>query len=190
MKKHFIFLSILSVSAQFVHSMEVAPTFAAYASSEEVDITQYIEGFSFDTLIRTPNGYINIQDLNVGDEIMCKGVINRKIDTQLSHVIAVILTTVSHYMRICMSNNEKIDIAPGQSLYIQEIDTWIKAKDLPRYFESLPDAYISVEKIDSPLRIIQLVLTPYHNFYASLSNILVRSKRLDIDTEILVQSKL
>lgn len=84
------------------------------------------EGFVQGTLVKTPNGYVDIAELKIGDGVVCY-------DFNGSCVEKPITDVIKKHTEMCIElvvNGEKIYVAPDQKFYLPREREWIEAKDL------------------------------------------------------------
>lgn len=137
----------------------------------------FAEGFLAGTVVLTPYGYKNIENLDVGDRVVCydfKGkCTERSITyTRKEHVKSYIQITV---------NSEKIYVTSNQKFFLPNSGRWIKSSNIkPR------DNYLlqhctelvqieDVQEIHEEVDVYDITVDEYHNFLVSHENICVHN---------------
>ncbi|MGC2310016.1 MAG: polymorphic toxin-type HINT domain-containing protein [Candidatus Babeliaceae bacterium] len=132
----------------------------------------YAEGFRAGTLIKTINGYTPIEHLQVNDTVLCFDNNNRLVERPITHILK---RHINNYMHLSV-NDECIDCAPNQPLYVSEQQTWIKADKLKNIFLPLNTQTTSykishVHKVNEEIDVYLLSIADYHNFCVSKADL-------------------
>ena len=122
-----------------------------------------IEGFAAGTLVKVPHGYATIENLSVGDYVICYDT-----DKNLtkSKILYCAKKGVDKYIHLKISH-EYIDIACDQQFYDAKINSWVTA-------EYLSD-YDIIELIEEPIDVYIIGVEKYHNFFVSADDICVHN---------------
>ena len=120
-------------------------------------------GFIASTLVKTPDGYRKIQDMQCGDCITCYNN-NNLVDGYVTHIHTC---NVTEYVEIVIKD-ESIACSVDQQLYLPDIQQYEKASDL-QLSDQLSDGYMiqSITRIDLPVTVYTLTVKPHHNFCVS-----------------------
>lgn len=128
------------------------------------------EGSAAGTLVKIPDGYVKIEDLNVGDTVVCY-------DSHKNYTSSII-TDISKKLIPCYISitiaDENIYLSPDQSLYDENNDTWIIASSLQTN-NSLSSQLIKITSIKKPIEVYLLSIAHHHNFFISTKELCVHN---------------
>ena len=137
------------------------------------------EGFVAGTLLKAPDGYVAIEELAVGNYVVCR-------DGDGTNTVGVVTNyhshEASHVIRLCFEHVVVI-CAQDQLFYVSKEIGWQEAKNL-----AVGDAVINctgevcivaaIEVCDELQRIYDITVEDYHNFYVTESELLVHNMLL------------
>jgi hypothetical protein len=124
--------------------------------------TCYAEGFGVGTLVKISGGYRQIEQLCVGDRVICYDSQNNEVE---SIVIYIAKKSVDHYVRMKI-NDEIITIAHDQRVYDIESNSWVLAAELQQ---------IHIDLIDDTVDVYLTGVAKHHNFLVTQSDICVHN---------------
>jgi Novel toxin 21 len=116
------------------------------------------EGFAAGTLVKVPNGYVKIEDVKVGELVICWD------DTQQFVARPIFFITkkrVSRYACIVI-DDETIKLSGKQKLYNMASRSWTTVRDLKNMLVKLRN---------EPIDLYMLSVEEYHNFFVSKADI-------------------
>ncbi|MCX5923498.1 MAG: polymorphic toxin-type HINT domain-containing protein [Candidatus Dependentiae bacterium] len=132
-------------------------------------------GTLFHTLVQTPYGLKEIQDLNIGDEVISA---DRDFVKHAKSILTITDSNIECHIEITMDNDAVLKVSPDQKLFIPY--KWIQADQL-----SLGDVLlksdatfvrikaICIKNESSTLRFI--TVADYENFFASTNGVLIHN---------------
>lgn len=120
------------------------------------------EGFCSGTLVKISDDYTSIENLQVGDRVICYDTAKNHVEELVSNVIK---KSIDQYVRIHVAD-EYIRVACDQLLYDDESATWITAASL-KTGDVLAGRTITVELINEPSDVYLISVAQYHNFFVS-----------------------
>lgn len=121
------------------------------------------DGFAFDTLIKTPNGYTPIQELKSNDLI-----INHK--SEICVIEHISKKLISHYVEITFDNSF-IVAASDQLFYVASKDQWIMARNLA-YTDI--DSIKYIEHVHEPL-VTYIITVENHLFSVGADDLIAHN---------------
>lgn len=121
----------------------------------------FAEGFSAGTLVKIPDGYAQIEDLRVGDSVLCY---DAQKSIVASSVVYVAKKSVDCYARIILAD-ECLCVACDQQLYDENNKTWIVSQSLSN------NADITIEVINKPIDLYLISVAQHHNFFVTKADI-------------------
>jgi hypothetical protein len=125
----------------------------------------FTEGFAAGTLVKVPDGYEKIENLKIGDSVVC-------FDNEQKFVARPILFIhtkhLSQYARLVI-DAEVIKLSAQQKIYNVATASWIVVSDLDNLCGSL------IELKNDPIDLYVLSVAEYHNFFISKSDICVHN---------------
>lgn len=126
------------------------------------------EGFTAGTLVKTPHGYTVIEDLSVGDLVVCFDDNNNCVERLVTHVAR---ENVLEYAAV-FTENECICLSVDQQMYVEELQEWSKPADLKIGDFLLTSCFglhsiKSIAEIKEPACVYLLSVEEYHNFFVS-----------------------
>ncbi len=124
------------------------------------------EGFTAGTLVKVPDGYVKIEDLHVGNYVICYDADKNPVESKIVHIFK---KSIDSYVKIEFGE-EYLRVACDQKLYKQKDDEWIAAK-LLKNEDALDGHVISVEMIYEPIDVYLLSVSTHHNFFVTRSNL-------------------
>jgi len=133
------------------------------------------EGLVGSTLVKTGNGYSKIEDLKIGNAVLCYDAkTNRQ---QLSKVTYVDKINLAEHIQITI-NDQILQVAPEHKFWLQSSHTWITAEELAQHPEMLQQVnpqFQQVQKVNQELDVIRITVDKNHNFYITEHNILTHN---------------
>lgn len=132
----------------------------------------FSEGFAAGTLVKTPTGYEQIENLSAGDIILCFDSAQNIVERP---VVYITKKHISSYARVLI-NNEYINLSPDQKFYSITNNTWFSILNLQAHnILSIQPSKISfIESIELkciPIDIYLLSIAEHHNFFVTKANI-------------------
>jgi hypothetical protein len=118
-----------------------------------------IEGFAAGTLVKVRNGYAKIENVSIGDYVICYDSDKKFAE---SRVIYCAKKYTDKYIHL-KTSNEYIDVAYDQKFYDIQTNTWLNAESLS-YFNT-------IELIENPIDVYVIGVEKYYNFFVSSSDI-------------------
>lgn len=136
----------------------------------------FAEGFLHGTQVKTPIGYVAIEELQINDSVMCCD--NAWSFTEQS-VIALHKNKVTHYIKIMMGN-ESICVAADQKFYVPKEQIWCDAQYLMPGDVLLSNGSTlmtidDVVNVDEEVMVYDIAVNDYHNFCVSSYDIHVHN---------------
>lgn len=126
----------------------------------------HAEGFAAGTMIKVPDGYTIIENLHIGDYVVCYDSNKNYI---ASKVACINKKSVEQCVRIAISE-ESLSLACDQRLYKEDNNTWVAAESLQNG-DVLAGQIIDVELIDQPIDVYLLSVAQYHNFFVTKADL-------------------
>jgi hypothetical protein len=134
------------------------------------------EGFSAETLVKTPSGYTCIDKLQIGDLVFCRNFEGSLVACPITYKTQ---KKVSMYTEILIGN-QIIKTTHNQKFYLPQEKIWLEAQNITTshsFFEpNIP--YLSVNtlySINQPTTLYTISVANYHNFYISTLDICVHN---------------
>lgn len=134
----------------------------------------FSEGFIAGTLVKTPHGYTAIENLSVGDLVICFDSDNNCVEKSIAHITSA---HVSRYV-ILYIQDECVGASTDQQLYVEGVlQRWVvlsslKVNDVLLTINSDPCLIIDVIKyVDEPKQVYCLSVQEHHNFFVSHAEI-------------------
>lgn len=134
------------------------------------------EGFIAGTLVKTPTGYTPIEELKIGDTVICfdlKGsCLEKKVTyTHQKHVTRFLIITV---------NNKEIIVADDHTFYIPSEEKWVIAEELKighvLFKNCLEQVTIDqIQEIPVNDSAYDITVDEYHNFCVTQEDIIVHN---------------
>jgi len=139
-------------------------------------ISAFAEGFLAGTLVKTPSGYTEIEQLKVGDKVICYDFKGQCVTRSITHVQQ---EEVSAYAQITVGN-DNIYAALDHKFYIPHDNTWVEARKIKPGNILLKHCteYISVsdvQSIEASAVVYDITVDEYHNFFISHEDICVHN---------------
>jgi hypothetical protein len=128
------------------------------------------EGFSAGTMVKVPDGYARIEDLQKGDCIICLDHENNQVESYITYVKS---KSIPQYARMHVGN-ELIGVSRDQQFYGKNEDAWIDVDDLKNGYV-LSDSEIVVELINETIDVYLIGVAQYHNFFVTEKDICVHN---------------
>ena len=128
------------------------------------------EGFAKGTLVKVPDGYAKIEDIHVGDRVICYDAQNNFVE---SAVIDAAHTTINRYVRIALAE-EVICAAVDQRIYDEKRDIWISVVSL-KNGDVLSGHALAIEMIEESIDVYMLSIAKHHNFLVSKIDLCVHN---------------
>lgn len=120
------------------------------------------EGFAKGTLVKVPLGYTKIEDLRLGDYLLCyysdENIVEGKI-------VSVIKKTIDEYVQVVVGQHN-ICIACDQQMYDECSGEWIVAQ-LLKNGDILAGHTVAVELVKEPIDVYLLSVAQHHNFFVT-----------------------
>lgn len=115
------------------------------------------EGFAAGTLVKVPNGYVKIEDLKVGDLVICWD------DRQKFVVRPIFFITKKRESRYaCIRiDDEIIKFSGKQKLYNMAFKSWMTVQDVNNMYAN------AVTLKNDPIDLYALSIAEHHNFFVS-----------------------
>jgi len=134
------------------------------------------EGFFHGTQVKTPMGYVAIEELQINDSVMC---CDNEWSLREQPISALYQKRVTHYMKILV-NNESIYAAADQKFYVLKKEIWCEAQALMPgdFLLSNCENLIVVDDvifIDQEATLYDITVDGYHNFCISSRDIHVHN---------------
>lgn len=135
--------------------------------------SQLYAGFAAGTLIKTPQGYINIENLKKDDQVVCYDIHNKL--QKHSTILDIHKRNISNPLAIKLSNQLIItDI--HQKLYSPSVEEWLDISTIRNnqalcYAFSIEDIY----EIDNQIELYEISVEELHNFYITTNDILAHN---------------
>ncbi len=131
------------------------------------------------TLIYTPNGYVPIEDLKVGEEVYSYNEKTKEIE--ISKLTQVFIRQATNYMKVTLKTGTVIYVTPEHPFYDKETETWkpIKASKVGDKFmdeEGNEIEIASIEENEKEVTVYNLEVDGNHDYFVSKDNILVHNK--------------
>lgn len=127
------------------------------------------EGFAIGTLVKTSDGYKKIEELYIGDWVICRN----ETDIVESIVTYVGKKTVFRYAKVWIGN-KWVEAAVDQKIYRKNEDTWIDVGGL-KSGDVLSGSDIIVELINEPVEVYLIGIAKYHNFFVTENEVCVHN---------------
>jgi len=126
----------------------------------------FSEGFGAKTLVKVPGGYTAIENIKVGDYVVCSS-------SEQKHISGLVIYAgkkhVNHHIRIDVAG-ESTSVVCDQQFYDQETSKWIAADALQGANE-FNGKSVSVYHRNEPLEVYIIGVAQYHNFFVTSSDI-------------------
>jgi hypothetical protein len=126
------------------------------------------DGFLAGTLVKTPTGFLPIEQLRLNDEVFCFDLANTYTTRPIIHITTGV---TDHYVQLCIDGTY-LNVAPDQLLYLPQEERWIKAEQLTTDHVLL--AYDmrhidieSVELISATAEVHKVTVSECHNLCVS-----------------------
>ena len=126
------------------------------------------EGFLAGTKVKTPTGHVAIEDLQVGDDVVCYNFCNACVVKKITHTIKRQAKT---YVKIFLEG-ACICAEPDHQFYLPQEKCWLKARYitssnilLKSCTEFVSIAYI--QEINESAEVYDITVADYHNFCVS-----------------------
>jgi hypothetical protein len=139
-------------------------------------LSAYAEGFLAGTLVKTPFGYENIENLTVGDKVVCYDFMGKCVTRTVTHVQQ---EEVDTYAQITIGN-EQVFAALDHKFYVPNDNAWLEANKikpgsvlLKRCTEYIP--VDSVEVIEAPTVVYDITVDELHNFCVTREDVCVHN---------------
>lgn len=119
------------------------------------------EGFSAGTLVKIPDGYAKIEDLRIGDHVLCYDNQKNIVESPIIHIAK---KAFNSYVRITFAD-ECLCIACDQQLYDENNGAWVVAQSLRS------NADIAIEIVNQPIDLYLITVAQHHNFFVTRADI-------------------
>jgi len=133
-------------------------------------------GFSAETLVKIPSGYIPIKALKIGDKVICQGPGNEYREQLITHTQVSSVKT-----HLCVvTGNQIIITCPDQKFYLADKQIWEKAENLTTD-DYLVDQYQiscpieAIIPISEAIDLYDITVDNDHNFLITNQNFLVHN---------------
>lgn len=133
------------------------------------------EGLAGSTRVKTINGHSQLQDLKVGDKVMCYDI--EKSKETFSTITDAQTVRLPQHVQIVI-NNQELKVSPYHKFYIPELKEWVTAQELAHDANlcSYLDPNIQdVVEVNKELDVIVITVDSTHNFFITDNNILVHN---------------
>jgi len=135
-------------------------------------------GFAAGMLVKVPDGYMKIEDLNEYDSLVCYDLKNNK---QKNCIILGIRKTVTNNPVVIELSNQKIITAPTQKFYFADIKKWLDVFAIKNHKFLCSEASIDrIYESSSVVELYEISVAECHNFYITTNDILVHNFALPI----------
>ncbi len=131
------------------------------------------------TLIYTPNGYVPIENLKVGEEVYSYNEKTKEIEiSKLTHVFT---RQVTNYLKVTLKTGTVIYVTPEHPFYDKKTETWkpiktFKVGDKLMDEEGNEVEIFSIEEKNEEVTVYNLEVDGNHDYFVSKDNILVHNK--------------
>ncbi len=130
------------------------------------------EGFVAGTKVKTPTGYIPIEQLKINDKILCYDFSNNYIEKPILYTSK---KRVQNYIQIFVGN-QCIGTAPNQKIYVSQEKRWINASNITDYLGCNDTiAPCIVHQVDEEIEVYTITVADYHTFCVSTLHIPVHN---------------
>ncbi len=173
MKKQILLISLLLFSCNIIFSQHdsIAPT-PDVRNDHSISLHQ--EGFAAETLVKTPNGYVPIQLLQVNNIVLS--------NDQNNNLQKSLVTNITKYytpLRIKIVTDDCIcHVAPQQKIYISSKKEWVVAEQIKPgdllYTGNGNTCVTHVERRERPV-LMYAITVDHHSLYITPSDILVHN---------------
>lgn len=119
------------------------------------------EGFAAGTLVKVPHGYVAIEDLKIGDLVICRDNRHKLVVRPIFYIMK---KHVHRYAQIIM-DDEVIRLSVKQKLYNKAFKSWMTVQDVKNLYVNV------VELKNEPIDVYILSIVEYHNFFVSKGDI-------------------
>jgi hypothetical protein len=126
----------------------------------------FAEGFVAGTLVKIPDGYTKIENVRVGDCVICDDGANNLVESSVTYIAK---RSVDRYICIRIGD-ENIGVACDQQLYDLINDSWISVSSLKNN-DVLAEHKINVAFIDETIDVYLIGVADYHNFFVTSADI-------------------
>jgi len=129
----------------------------------------YGEGFVAGTLVKIPGGYVAIENLCVGDRVICLDTAKRTVEGLVTYTGKKIV----HRYACIQIGNECINVACDQQFYSAQDSLLIPVSSIGnRNILSIQKTKIySIKFIEESINVYLLGVAEYHNFFVTCSDI-------------------
>jgi len=146
-----------------------------------LNVAMLTAGFTGDTLVNTPKGLVALQNLQVGDNVVCfkgDGLSINPIESVQSRKVADFFKVVTHGGDVIYSSSDARFYMPKEQQWNNSCDLRVGSWLLQQNLEGIKVK--QVEKIINPTDIYDIGVNKYHNFGVSGSAIVVHN--MDVAT--------
>ena len=135
----------------------------------------YAGGFNGNTLIATPDGYVCISSLKIGDSVLSYNFESSQICTR--KVLHVESHTDTEYRKLVFTNSERLELALDQKLLITPYG-WLDASQLVRRLQfgsSKKSQILRSQYIRELIELYEISVEEDQNFFVTENNILAHN---------------
>jgi len=125
------------------------------------------EGFATGTLVKVPDGYQKIEDLRVGDCVLC---CDEKQNFAERPVVFLAKRVIERYVSVCVGD-EYVHVACDQRFYSEKNDTWITASDLEKCDTFGQHTVAAISLVEKSVDVYLIGVAEYHNFFVTTADI-------------------
>ena len=134
------------------------------------------QGFVAGTLVKTPQGYIPIEQIRPGNQVLSYNYRNAIVPCSVQ---AIYSYEVDQYIEVITPNNF-IGMGLTQRLFLPKRHEWIQASELTvttGLLQELQETELIVDNVITTqrVRVYDLSIEPFHNFYVSTDDICVHN---------------
>lgn len=133
-------------------------------------IQTHSEGFGAGTIVKTPNGYVEIENISIGDQIIACGQYDNYVEDKVIYISKKIIARHLH-IKI---GTEDLLVACDHWLYDKITGSWIVAESL-KNGDLLSGYPIVIELIQDPIDVYIIGTEKYHNFFVTTYDICVHN---------------
>lgn len=173
MKKQIALISLLLFTCNVIFSQHdsIAPT-SDVRNDHPISLHQ--EGFAADTLVKTPNGYVPIQLLQVNNIVISNDQNN---NLQQSFITGITKYYTTYCIKIVIDDCI-CHVAPQQKFYISSKKEWLAAEQIrpgDAIYTCNGNKYVTnIERIERSL-LMYAITVDHHSLYITSSDILVHN---------------
>lgn len=132
------------------------------------------EGFLAGTLVKTCDRYVKIEDVSVGDYVVCFDNEKNLVESIVTYVEK---KSVTQYVHVSIGDG-CVNVASDQQFYNVYNDSWIAASCLQScdvLTACKNDLCVTVELVDESLDVYVVGVAKYHNFFVTTHDVCVHN---------------